>query len=368
MKNTLFLVLIAISVNSIAQDLWIKNNSIQKIQSLDTAVFYFNPNSIAFFDDKEYISDIKKGYTLPGFSIQPQIKFQPSLKTRMSAGFHVLYFGGTDSLEKFVPVLSLEYSLNKDIHIILGTLYSEELHFLPEPLYKPERLFTSTPETGFQILTITDKIKVDNWNTWERYIKNGSPFQEVFTVGLTGIFKPNTFNVNNGLTLQFYGLAVHNGGQIDSTNLKVTTMFNIGMGVGYAIPTFGKSVSGVEVMGFISSDKSPNPVSKYQNGRAFYPKVFIEWPQFRAEFGYWKSSKFVNPRGEELFGSYSTIRSQFDEKERNLITAKLIYSKEVTKGFNVGARFDTYYDYNASIIDWAFTLKISFNKNILLKR
>jgi hypothetical protein len=145
-------------------------------------------------------------------------------------------------------------------------------------------------------------------------------------------------------------------------------MFNFGLGLGYSFPTLGKSVSGIEITGFISSDKSPNPSSKYQNGKAIYPKIFIEWPEFRAEIGYWKSTKFVNPRGEELFGSYSTVRAQFDEENRNLVTTKLIYSKMVTTGFTVGARFDTYYDYKASIIDWAFTLRMAFNKNILLKK
>lgn len=344
-----------------------KFNTPQTIQLADTSTLYFNPKTTAFFDDKEYISDIKKGYTLPGFFFQPRLEYQPSSKTRICAGFHGLFFGGTDSLEKFVPILSLEYLFNKDIRIIIGTLHSDQLHYLPEPLFKPERLFTATPETGFQILTTTDRIKVDNWNSWERFIKNGSPFQEVFTVGLTAIYKPNTFSINDGLTFQFFGLAVHNGGQIDSTNLQVTTMFNIGAGFGYALPSFGKSNSGVELMGFISSDQSPNPVSKYQNGKAIYPKIFIEWPEFRVEAGYWRATKFVNPRGEELFGSYSTVKAQFDEKFRNLITAKLIYSKMVAKGFTVGARFDTYYDYKASKIDWAFTIRMSFTGDIKLK-
>lgn len=352
-----------------SQDLWVKNNYHQLLEKGDTGVFSFNPYSSAFFDDIEFTSDIKKGYTYPGFFIQPQIKYQPNKKTSFTAGLHTLYFAGADTAEKVIPILTLNVKLIEGVELILGTIHSKQLHFLPEPLMKPERLLINQPETGLQILTNTEKFKGDSWTNWERYIKPGSRFQEVFTMGFAGIIKPNTFNTRTGLVINLFGFGIHHGGQIDSTNLPVNTMINIGAGLSYSFPIgSGKTNFGFEVMGFLSSDKSPNPSSKYQNGNALYPKLFVESPTLRGEIGYYHSSRFVNPRGEELFGSYSTVKPQFDADIRNLYTAKLIYAVEVADGFSLGGRFETYYDPKGSIIDWAFTFRMVFDQEFVLKR
>ncbi|MHC1703179.1 MAG: hypothetical protein AB9846_04665 [Tenuifilaceae bacterium] len=368
-KYSLLFLFIIIVVATSAQELWVKNNSFQSVEVSDTGVFSFNPNSTAFFDDKEYTSNIKKGYTYPGFIIQPRIKYQPSKNTSISAGFHTLYFAGADTAEKVIPVLSLQVKLFDGVEMILGTIHSQQLHFLPEPLMKPEKLFISQPETGLQFLTTTDRFKGDSWTNWERYIKQGSPFQEVFTMGFAGIIKPNTFETREGLIINIFGFGVHNGGQIDSTNLDVSTMINIGAGLSYSVPIgIGKTNFGVEAMGFLSADVSPNPTSKYQRGNGVYPKIFIESPTFRGELGYWRGSTFDNPRGEELFGSYSKVKPEFDEDIRTLYTTKLIYTVQVAKGFTLGGRLETYIDPKYSLIDWAFTLRMLFNQEIFLRK
>lgn len=361
-KLSILIILTILAISSNAQELWVKYNSRQLLDKGDTSVFILNPYSSAFFDDKEFVSNTKKGYTYPGFFIQPKIVYQPNKRARVSAGIHTLYFAGSDSTEKIVPVLSLEVKLLDNVEMILGTINSKQAHYLPEPLFKPERLLISQPETGLQFLTNTEKFKGDSWTNWERYIKQGSPFQEVFTMGFSGILKPSTFKTNTGLILNFSGFGVHNGGQIDSSNLDVTTMINLAAGFSYSFPIGTKKTSlGFETMGFLSSDKSPNPSSKYLNGKAIYPKLFIESPNLRGEIGYWYASRFVNPRGEELFGSYSFVKSEFDSKIRNLYTAKFIYSVEVAKGFTLGGRFETYYDTKSSILDWAFTFRMVYD-------
>ncbi|HCT30453.1 MAG TPA: hypothetical protein DIW31_06910, partial [Bacteroidales bacterium] len=228
MKNIIccFLLLLSSSL-TFSQEFWVKHNMRSSVMVGDSGKFSINPYASAFFDDREYISNIKKGYTYPGFYVQPQVKYKPNLKTSFSAGFHTLYFAGNDTVERIVPVLSLEVKLLDGVELVLGTIHSQQLHFLPEPLMKPERLFTSQPETGIQFLTNKDRFRGDSWTNWERYIKNGSPFQEVFTMGFAAIFKPNTFIKPNGLTMSLFGVGVHNGGQIDSSYLDVTTMINL---------------------------------------------------------------------------------------------------------------------------------------------
>lgn len=378
MKNIICILLFTLLASAaFAQQFWVKHNTHESVMVGDSGKLSINPYASAFFDDREYISNTKKGYTYPGFFIQPQLKYKPNKKTSISAGFYTLYFAGNDSVERFVPTLSLQVKLLDGIELIIGTLHSQQLHYLPEPLIKPERLFNSItdkyiksqPETGIQFLTEKERFKSDSWTNWERYIKQGSRFQEVFTMGFSMIFKPSTFKTRNGLTVNLFGLAVHNGGQIDSSYLDVTTMINLAAGLSYSFPIrAGRNSLGIEATGFLSTDKSPNPKSKYLNGNAIYPKIFIEGNSLRGELGYWYASKFVNPRGEELFGSYSFVKPEFDEDIRNLVTAKIIYSVEVAKGFNLGGKFETYYDTKSSILDWAFTIRVVFDSDILLKR
>jgi len=47
-------------------------------------------------------------------------------------------------------VLTFKYSIIDKIDFLLGTIDNKERHYLPEPLYKPEFLFVSHPETGVQ--------------------------------------------------------------------------------------------------------------------------------------------------------------------------------------------------------------------------
>jgi len=351
------------------QDLWVANEPRRPITPADTGAFYFNPYSSAFFDNKEFTSDIKKGYTYPGFFVQPQLMFQPSSRTRLTAGIHTQYFAGTDSVERLVPVLRLEVTLFEGTNMVLGTIHSKQAHYLPEPLFKPERLLVWQPETGVQFITETKRFRADSWTNWERYIKHGSPFREEFTMGFSALIKPNTFRTREGLMLSICGFGVHNGGQIDSCERPVTTLINLAAGLSYSLPVgSGKTSVGVEATGFLSSDKSPNPSSKYRDGKALYPKVFIEGGGLRGELGYWRASKFTNPRGEELFGSYSTVDTSFDSPRRTLYTVKVIYSVPVAKGFTLGARVDTYFDPDASIFDWAFTFRMCFDRDILIRR
>jgi hypothetical protein len=370
MKNlSILFLLLLFYISSQSQDLWVRHNPYKSVDIGDTGVFSFNPYASAYFDDKEFVSNTKKGYTYPGFFIQPQIKYQPNKKASLSAGIFTQYFAGADSVERFVPVLTLEVKLLEGIEMVLGTIHSKQLHYLPEPLMKPERIFLSQPETGVQLLTNKERFRGDSWTNWERYIKTGSPYQEIFTMGFSAIIKPSTFQTTSGLIINLYGLGVHHGGQIDSSHLDVNTMINLAAGLSYSFPVgSGKTNIGAEATGFLSTDKSPNPSSKYLNGKAIYPKLFFESSVLRGELGYWRSSSFVNPRGEELFGSYSMVNSIYDSKIRNLYTAKLIYSVEIAKGFCLGGRFETYYDVKSSILDWSFTFRMVFDNEIFIRK
>ena len=323
--------------------------------------------SSAFFDNKEFTGNIKKGYTTHGFFLQPTLNIE-SAKYSLDAGFHILYLAGADSLEKFVPVLRLTYNILPTFTMTVGTINSKENHFLPEPLFKTERLYLNQPELGVQFKVDRLKYKGDLWINWERYIKTGSPYQEEFAVGFVSQIKPSTFDTKSGIYATAIALATHKGGQIDSTGLPVITLINLGGSVGHRFFIADSDImAGFEISGYISSDKSPNPQSKYKSGNAIHPKLALIWPSILLEVGYWQSTKFVNPRGEELFGSLSTVNPSFDEDKRKIITSTLAFNKNINKEFFVATGFNAYIDLKNEKTEYSYFFRLVFDGKVLTK-
>lgn len=330
----------------------------------DSAKTSINLYSTAFFDNKEFTNNIKKGYTLPGFFIQPTIEYKIQNFT-LDAGFHMLYLASADSLERFVPVLRIDYQMTPSLSMIMGNIDSRNNHNLPEPIFKAERSFMNQPETGVQFRYLRQKFKSEIWINWEKYIKIGSPFQEQFTVGFTTGIKPNGFENKNGFYAKTLALATHQGGQIDSTDLPVTTIVNVGGTVGQIINLpIGNAQLGFQVSGYLSSDKSPSPHIKFKNGNAIYPELSLLWTSTKFSIGYWHANTFVNPRGEEIYGSVSTIDPIYDEKKRDLVTIALLYCNKLKNGFGISTGFNSYFDIKSGLFEYSYTFKMFFDSTV----
>ena len=316
----------------------------------------------SFFDNKEFTGNIKKGYTLPGFYIQPAVTFETE-RYAIAAGFHTLYLAGTDTLERFVPVFSAKLRLNNRVDLIAGTLQSQNGHWLPEALFKPERIFMNQPETGVQFQYQGIRSKADLWLNWERYIKVGSPFQEEFTVGFTHLHK--CWKKDEGYSNAFHALVFHRGGQIDSTNLPVQTHVNLGL-----IPIFSISPTGRTKIAFAASmyyykNLSPTYTTDYPSGVGFHPRLMANRHSLTLEAGYWYSNGFVNPQGEELYGSISTIDPAYNRWVRQMVTFTLEYEKRFVGNILLNANFKAYYNLISGTLEYSYTLSVALNTKVL---
>ncbi|HDP74274.1 MAG TPA: hypothetical protein ENN49_00055 [Bacteroidales bacterium] len=311
----------------------------------------------SFFDNKEFTGNIKKGYTHPGFYIQPAIKFETK-QYSIAAGFHTLYLAGADTLEQFVPVFSARLLLNSRIMLNVGTLESLIGHWLPEPLFKPERLFLNQPETGVQFLYQGIWSKADLWINWERYIKTGSPFQEEFTVGFTHLYN---LNDTPGFSNAFHAMASHHGGQIDSTNLPVQTHANIGLLPAFRFKPYGNTTLALATSVYYYKNLSPSFTSEYNTGFGLHPQVKAYRNYTTLEVGFWYSHGFVNPRGEELFGSVSTINPIYNQSVRQLGTVAIEYQKRFMSSMLLNANFKAYYDFKSNLLEYSYTLRLMFD-------
>ena len=101
-------------------------------QMSDTAYIGMNLDAMAFFDNKEFTNGIKKGYTLPGFYIDPSLSYSVG-NFDLWAGIHAAYFAGADSTYRLQPTLLISYSPVPILDMRLGSL-PRGTRRMPEPL------------------------------------------------------------------------------------------------------------------------------------------------------------------------------------------------------------------------------------------
>lgn len=343
----------------------------------DTATIGLRLDAMTFFDNKEFTSNIKKGYTLPGLYIEPALEYTYGAFD-LRAGIHTAYLAGADTAKRLIPTLLIAYSPTPWFELQLGTL-PRSLRRLPEPLYKPEKLFISLPPTGLEFILNRPNVLANMWIDWERYIKHGSPFQEEFMVGLSGQYSTNgEANIQNpnGFSSNLYAVITHAGGQIDTTNLPVTSVANIGIAAAFGLPLGTRTSLGVRLSAYVSSDISPNPHLEFERGHALHGTIWLKTLKgLMAEAGYWQAKHFINPRGEELFGSVSTISSAFNQPHRQLITAQASYTVGPIGGFELRFGAGLYADINQikanssqGAADYYYTLTLRYNGQLFRKK
>lgn len=355
----IFILLPIMSLAQIWEDFLDSNDTL-------TGKFYVDISSTAFFDNLEFANYIEKGYTLTGFNFEPRLRYDIGNRYSISAGAHALFYAGEPGFNQIIPVVTIHTFLSEKVALNLGTIDGREAHGLPEPIFMPQREFLNQPETGLQILFTGNRFEGETWINWEKFLFFGDTIQEEFTVGVSGKVKLMK-DSNIRLEVPLYALAVHHGGQINVTESRVSTLANIGGGVNLSFPA-GNGRLGVEALALVGKDLSPNPHHIYKNGWAIYPRAYYNLNSIFVDIGYWKADSLLLPRGQQIFGSLSTVHPHYNSPEREIITANLIYSKSLAKGFNLAGKVQLYHVLTESQLDFRFAVIARFDEQFLLRR
>jgi hypothetical protein len=85
---------------------------------------------------------------------------------------------------------------------------------------------------------------------------------------------------------------------------------------------------------------------------------------------YWKGSKYIAPRGAQLYESISSIsgQSNYYLPERNLLFLSLLYEKELFPNFYVDARISPYIDLKKGFMEHSFLILFSYKNNFHIGR
>ena len=315
--------------------------------STDVGTLGLEIDALAFFKDNEFDGDVVKGYSLPGFRLQPRLTFTPLREVRLEAGLHATIFEGAGKYPAYVfhdiahwkgnqytsgahvlpffraearlggPTDARPDGLPSRTTIVLGDIYGGAAHGLALPLYTPELTFTDDPEAGAQVIVERRRWTSDVWINWQSYIYEEDTHQEAFTVGWTQrTLLPHGFSLPVQIVVQ------HRGGEQDlpELDLGVQTIANGAAGVGYEWRRTPTSVDGFKLNfqpGVVTSVRCEAlALAAYQQsghlwpfdaGTAFWTSASVDWAcGLRAKAGLFCAPKdFCSLYGSPFFGTVS---------------------------------------------------------------
>jgi hypothetical protein len=365
-----YVFLLFLSLSATAQ----YNNSIYfaktEINPLDSQKLFLKISNANFINNNEFYGDFVDGYTLIGFHLTPELVYFPTKRVKLKAGAHLLKYYGLESFSSVIPVFSFQFTLTPSLSMIFGSLYGTVNHKLIEPLYEFERFFVKNHEGGIQFLLKTGFLESDTWLNWERFIIEGDPFQEEFTMGTSNIAKLTQDGAKIELSIPFQMIASHKGGQISSIDGNIETIVNTAAGILVRKKFSDRGFKYIELSNYFLSyhDLSHTKTLPYSQGLGVYSNLIAEWRSLTIGAGYWYADRYITKRGRPVFHTVSVKDPLYFEETRQLITSKIMLNKRVGKEVGIGLRFETYYDLLNKKLNYTYGFHIIYNQRFFLKK
>ena len=375
LRNFLFLSAFAIASAAGAQTDFDRRFGAEDYQQDTTLVksLTLKVGALAFFKDNEFDGNVVKGYSLPGFRIQPRLVYRPIREITLELGAHATVYEGANKYPSYVfhdiahwkgsqyqrgahalPFFRATAHLQRPgkslTTLVVGDIYGGATHRLPLPLYNPELLLTDDPEAGAQVLVDRKRWHSDVWVNWQSYIFEESTHQEAFTVGwtqqVTLLKRTKANGAAHALQLPVNVLIQHRGGEQDATDMGVQTIANASAGLRWEYTTGrhrGITAAHAEASVLGALQQSGN-LWPFDSGIGFWGNASLTLNRdlvFNA--GIFHASDFCSLYGSPFFGTLSVKHPQarFERMTTGYLSAE--YSRSFAHdAFVVGAKANVY--------------------------
>jgi hypothetical protein len=329
----------------------------------------FDFASTWFFKNNEYSNDFTRGFTGIGYLTQPRFAFAISEKSELMAGAFLQQYSGRDGYSKVIPLFSITQKLGRRSELIFGHIKGTLNHELEEPLLRFDSYYLNAVEYGFQLRSRSKAVRYDFWLNWQDFIEEGDAFQEAFQLGWTSALRLTKTKLSLYWPIQV--LVTHRGGEIDSSEEGVLSVFNLLSGIQARIDLGSDRSLSLEPLYFYFTAPSV-PLTginalALDNGHALYVKLSYKTKVFNILAGYWQARNFFAPGGESLFHSISDYKSDFTQENRSILNAKMAWSPGIFKNMDLSLRLDFYYDTEAQQLAHAAGLYLVFNERFFLR-
>jgi hypothetical protein len=327
-------------------------------------------DNLNFFKDNEFSGTYIKGYSLPGFRLQPRAVYHPLRGIRLEAGFHALVYQGAYKYPvaaykdiarwkggqyqrgaRLLPWFRAQAALSPRFTLVFGNLYGAANHRLTEPLYSPELNLTADPETGFQLLFDSPFLHLDAWLNWQSFIFREDDHQEAFTVGLSSRLQLNRPEAAFHFYIPLQAVVQHRGGEIDTlTACSVQTLMNAAAGAALQWNVEHPVFKGLNIETFFTAyyQQAGNlwPIGK---GSGWYTRLSAGIYDFRLKAAYFRNRDFISLYGLPFFGALSHKEENATYDHPVLFTSGLEYSRTFGEKYVLGVDLDIYHTSPATL-------------------
>jgi hypothetical protein len=374
--NNLFLVIII--------SIFVLGNTFVSFSQIDNSPFYRNQeiseenkdnlylslSHLSFNKDNEYFNKIADGYTLFGNQLSTTFVYFPASNVRLEGGIYLRKDFGNSNYSEIAPVMSVKIE-HENMALIFGTLEGSLNHNLVEPLYDFEKTMLNKNENGIQFLLNKQNFDLDLWINWEKMLYTGDSIQEELTGGLSTEYRLID-NENNYISIPFQFTAMHLGGQIDASDLPLTSKLNSAVGIKAGknfSHHFFKSIL-FEPYFLYYNDFSFEKQDVYENGYGTYLNLSIETKMNTIMISYWEGNEYISTHGGLLYNSRSTTYKNpfYTEQKRQLLILRFLTDIKIFDGLDITSRFEPFYDFNTKQIEFSLGLYINYHDDFFLKK
>lgn len=381
MRRILFAILMTMGVAAHAQMDSLLFQREHRLDSIDSGTLAIEVDNVTFFKDNEYDGRQVTGYTLPGLWIQPKVTYQANKNIKFEAGVHsLIYYGkrrypnaayqdigawkGNDYMEgtHLLPFFRANVQMGK-VNVVLGDLYGGANHRLIQPLYCQELNLTSDPEKGVQVLVGMDRWHLDAWCDWQSFIFKGDTHQESF------IFGGNSeVRLGRKWTIPLQVVVQHRGGeiQVDSAHHGVQTLINYSLGgrfdTGINTSWLKRVVGEAHFVGYLQQSGT---LYHSGSGVGAYAQCALDFtPGIRFTGSYFRNHNYMSLLGSGQFNCVDAKDRTMINKDADIYTAAIEYSRTFGKYFAFGARGMMYFynrQYGGDTVDLNFGVFVKIN-------
>ncbi|WP_210513714.1 hypothetical protein [Hymenobacter terricola] len=327
-------------------------------------------NSFTFFKDNEYFNKIVDGYTLFGTQLNPELVYYPTKDLRLEAGVLLWKDFGNPVLKQVRPTYRATWTKGHN-QFILGNVRANLNHNYIEPLLNFERVILNPLEEGLQYRYLGNKLFLDVWVDWQRQQYRYSNYQEEITGGLSSSYRLSSDESKWRVSIPFQFTAQHHGGQIDTLNKPLQTLFNEAVGIEARRSFSSSEIQAFRFNGYVLgfNDNSPTQGQlPFKYGRGLYLNTTLETRYADVMLSYWQGSRFISPLGGDLFQSASRTVSNPDylDRQRKILLVRLLRDFRISDAAALTVRVEPLYDFNAQLLDFSFGVYLNFRQEWLL--
>jgi len=328
-------------------------------------------NAFVFFKDNEYFNKIIEGYTLYGTHLNPQLTYYPLKNLRLDGGIFLWKDFGNPDLKQVRPTFRATWTTGKQ-QIIFGNIRSTLHHNYIEPLFNFERVMLNPLEEGIQTRFQGKRLFFDQWVDWQRQQYRYSNYQEEVAGGLSSSYRVSPDNSKWHIAIPFQFTAIHRGGQIDTLDKPLQTVFNGALGLEARYQLAGPTVQALRFNGYgvgYQDYSFTRGLFPFRRGWGLYLNGTLETRYVDVMVSYWRGSNFISVLGGDLYqGASRTVSSpDYIEPERQIVILRLMRDFRIADAASVTARIEPIFDVNnSSFTDYSFSMYFNFRQEWLL--